>query len=88
LNLRFHRALFDALDNRFALDSCRMISLLIHLQLQKTEVALIGMQLGLREHTALIKAILAGDSEEALRCVRKHLGSARAVTKRAVAEAG
>jgi DNA-binding GntR family transcriptional regulator len=88
LDLRFHRALFEALDNRFALDSFRMISLLIHFQLQQTAVGLTGMQLGLREHTDLLKAILAGDSEEALRCVRKHLGSARAVTKRAVAEAG
>lgn len=84
LDLRFHRTLFDALDNRFALDSFRMISLLIHFQLQQTDIGLQGMQLGLREHTALLKAILAGDSEEALRCLRKHLSSARAVTKLAV----
>lgn len=85
LDLRFHRALFDALDNRFALDSFRMISLLIHFQLQKTDAGLQGMRLGLREHSALLKAILSADSEEALRCLRKHLTSARAVTKLAVA---
>ena len=44
-----------------ALDSFRMISLLIHFQLQQTDVSIVGMQLGLREYTALLKAILADD---------------------------
>ena len=75
LDQQFHQLLFTASSNRFLEDLRVVIDLLIHVQLADDEIGREGMSRGVREHSAILEAILAGNSKQAQAELSKHMDS-------------
>ena len=84
LDRAFHRVLFSATSNMFIQDLQGMIDLLIHIQLADDAIGHEGMQRGLREHMAILQALLEGDYEEAHRHFKTHMDSSEYIMNQAL----
>ncbi len=81
LDNRFHRFILDACQNRYLQDMFTSIAMLIHFQLQHDATGQYGMNVGINQHIAVLKALLAGNKQEAIKAMLLHVNTARRVMK-------
>jgi DNA-binding GntR family transcriptional regulator len=92
LDMRFHQWLLNSAGNPVLTERHRFIYVLIEFQLRNSRFTEERARLGLKQHIAIMNAILTGDATEAILTLRAHLNSAlntlKAIALRTEATAG
>lgn len=83
LDDRFHKYVLDSCQNRYLQDMFTSIALLIHFQLQHDATGNYGMGVGIKQHIAVLEALLVQDKKAAVRAMLAHIKTARGVMKAA-----
>ena len=76
LDMEFHRLLLQASENRLLQERSNFIYIIIEFQLSNPLFKISRARFGLRQHLAILRAILRGDQPEAERHLRGHLQAA------------
>lgn len=85
LDKEFHKYILRACGNRYLQDMFASIALIIHFQLRHIPSAQYGMNAGIDEHTQVLKALLAGNAQQARQAMRQHVNTSRSVMKKIIA---